>query len=117
MKPSFPIGIFIKLFQDKARFKLSVDLFLQRMGELEAGIIFLQLFPVFCIVHWIEWKRVDEGGGKIDGKPGDTFNSFVKNVETKEIEIWQKDSEYKSLTEIVFFSNDSSFEFFILLLK
>ena len=41
-----------------------------------------------------EWKRVDEGGGKIEGNPGDSFNSFVKEVEERDIETWNKESEY-----------------------
>ena len=45
--------------------------------------------------HLSEWKRVDEGGGKIEGKPGNSYNSFVKNVETRTVEVWEKDSEYK----------------------
>ena len=28
--------------------------------------------------HYSEWKRDDEGGGKIEGKPGKSFNSYVR---------------------------------------
>ena len=45
--------------------------------------------------HYSEWKRVDEGGGKIEGKPGDSHNSFVKDVQKREIEAWKGDTEYK----------------------
>ena len=45
--------------------------------------------------QYSEWKRVDEGGGKIKGKQGDEFKKFVKDVETKNVEIWNKESEYK----------------------
>ena len=48
--------------------------------------------------HYAEWKRVDEGGGKIKGKPGDSFNSFVKDVETRCIETWKDESEYKYIS-------------------
>ena len=45
--------------------------------------------------HYSEWKRVDEGGGKIEGKPGDSFNSFVKDVQTRNVEVWKKNCVYK----------------------
>ena len=45
--------------------------------------------------QYSKWKRVDEGGGKIKGKQGDEFKKFVKDVETKNVEIWNKESEYK----------------------
>ena len=42
-----------------------------------------------------EWKRVDKGGGKIEGNPGDKFNNFVKDVEYRTITTWSKKTEYQ----------------------
>ena len=45
--------------------------------------------------HYSEWKRVDEGGGKIEGNPGDSHNSFAREIQKREIKTWNKESEYK----------------------
>ena len=42
-----------------------------------------------------EWKRVDEGGGKLKNNPGDKFNNFVKDVEYRTKTTWTKKAEYK----------------------
>ena len=45
-----------------------------------------------------EWKRVDEGGGKIEdkqGKQGNSFNKFITVVDRKTVETWNETMEYK----------------------
>ena len=46
--------------------------------------------------HYSEWKRVDEGGGKLDKtiKHDDTYNRFVKDEEYKTVETWDETLEY-----------------------
>lgn len=48
--------------------------------------------------HYSEWKRVDEGGGKIEKKPENSFNSFVKEVEKKVVNTWEDEKEYKYIS-------------------
>ena len=44
--------------------------------------------------HYSEWKRDDEGEGKIEGKPGKSFNSYVREKETKNVKTWSDDAQY-----------------------
>ena len=46
--------------------------------------------------HYSEWKRVDEGGGKLDKtiKHDDSYNRFVKDEEYKTVETWDETLEY-----------------------
>ena len=50
--------------------------------------------------YYSEWKRVDEGGGKISGKQGkgDSINKFVKDKEIKTVETWNETIEYKYIS-------------------
>ena len=47
--------------------------------------------------HYSEWKRVDQGGGKLDNtiKHDDTYNKFVKDKEYQTVETWNETMEYE----------------------
>ena len=47
--------------------------------------------------HYSEWKRVDQGGGKLDNtiKHDDTYNRFVKDKEYQTVETWNETMEYE----------------------
>ena len=48
--------------------------------------------------YYADWKREDEGGGKIEDKRGNPYNSFVKEVEKKFCKTWLKEADYKYIS-------------------
>ena len=45
--------------------------------------------------HYSKWKRVDEGGGHFYHAPGSPNNIYKKSTETKTVETWREELEYK----------------------
>ena len=48
--------------------------------------------------YYADWKREDEGGGKIEDKRENPYNSFVKEVEKKFCKTWLKEADYKYIS-------------------
>ena len=45
--------------------------------------------------HYSEWDRVDNGGGKMIGIPGTSYNRYEKSVEYRTVETWRQTKEYQ----------------------
>ena len=46
-------------------------------------------------IHYSEWDRVDNGGGKFYGIPGSSHNRYEKRTEYRTVVTWRKTKEYQ----------------------
>ena len=49
----------------------------------------------YVTTHYSRWGRVDKGGGRFSSCPGRRGNIYKKSTETRTVETWRKESEYK----------------------